>query len=177
LYFAFVAFFTNETYREYVQDDWETFCDRVIILSPEEKVHCRKVRDFYFEKDARINTLDAFPKLTQMLTDRMFLTSCAKAATLHAKFSSVYPYNYNKVGPSLFDVLASIKKKYPVLVKILLGKAQNWFNVNVLGIPHKSNGGKVKHQEKTIIIGMHKLSCTFTTILLISPLILLVHFC
>jgi len=125
----------NESLLHFGEIHWNEVAPKFLYYDESDVTTSRKIRDFYFGKDTKIDTLDKLDNYTALLGDRHFFVGVAKAIELHAKEAPTYIYYYTYPGEfTLANILLSIKGKYPVMVEVLSHVVSSWVRKTIFGI-------------------------------------------
>ena len=82
----------------------------------------RKVRDFYFGKEERIDTIEKFENYTNLFSDWVWHLGLSDSIRFHSQYSSeVYAYYFAYQGEISFTTfLMTLKGKYWAVVEVLI---------------------------------------------------------
>jgi len=90
-----------------------------------------KVRDFYFGKGQRIDSIDKFANYTNLITDYLWALGLSDSIRHQAQFSPVYPSYFTSEGVfSATSLLMSIKGKYWPIVEALMYAVNSYFGTS-----------------------------------------------
>ena len=81
-----------------LETQWDQISPKLLQYDLSRKDITEKIREFYKLGQGPFNYFQEFPKLTQILSDRMYLAATHELAKIQSHFSSVYMYYYNYHG-------------------------------------------------------------------------------